>query len=685
MKRWPLQQAWFWERAPFFRLLLPLIAGILLYDNIISSLNYTPILLLAITAGISFAIASLMPSQKTVFWYLRFGTLHIALISAAWLLCYHNDVRQDERYFNQSKSLAYIARITTPPVEKEKTWKLKTEVIGTTDGTGSTTGDAFVYIYKNKLPLLFSQGDTIIVPAKWQTIQTRGNPFEFDYAAYCNRHNIYFQQFLASDEVVLYNTASQKDISWVQRLHNKTVGILEQYIKDEKVAGLMQAMLVGEEANLDADIRQAYTETGIIHIIAISGSHISFFFIIIAFLLGWIKHKKWKWVKYIAAIPLVWLYVAMSGAPPSAVRAALMFSILGIGFALGKQSHSLNHLFATAFILLCAEPMWLYAIGFQLSFIAVLSLILFYRPIYKWHVPVNRIARLLWQVAAASIAAEVLVAPLVVYYFHLFPLSFIVANVAAYLFMGLALIAGMLLVACSAIQPVAAAIGEGITYIVSVFNKWVYTLQEFNPLSFSFLQINMVELLLLYLIITGVAIYAMQQKKVALYTALLSAIIFLVSLNINEWNALHQQRLIVYNMGKTNHIELIQGKRYSVLHTDTSLDERKKNYVLKPAHTGYSAWRKGNIVKNDIVHINGKTVLILNNKPATNEPFQIDCVIINYKADAEDLQNIKTAFSPQQIVLGNNIPRNQTSALVEQTQHIGINLWAVSRKGAFVL
>ena len=70
----------------------------------------------------------------------------------------------------------------------------------------------------------------------------------------------------------------------------------------------MQAMLVGEEANMDADLRQAYSETGIIHIVAISGSHISFFFLLITFLLGWIKHKKWQWVKYIAAIPLVWVY-----------------------------------------------------------------------------------------------------------------------------------------------------------------------------------------------------------------------------------------------------------------------------------------------------------------------------------------------------------------------------------------
>jgi competence protein ComEC len=630
MKRWPLQEAWFWERAPFFRLLLPVILGIMLYSYIRPA-YHSVILISAIVSFIGFAVVSSIKSQSNVLRWFRFASLHVTLMAAAWLLSYFNDVQNDSQWYAHRKSEAYIARITTPPIEKEKTWKLAVDIIGTIDGK-ATRGRAFVYVYKNKLPLLFAQGDTIILPNNLQAIATTGNPFAFDYAAYCNRNNIYHQQFLSTDDIVLYNKAKPSDIGWVQRLHNQTVSIIDRYIKDRKVAGLMQAMLIGEEANLDADTRNAYAAIGIIHIIAISGSHITFFFIAIAFLLGWIKHKKWKWVKYIAAIPLIWLYVAMSGAPPSAVRAALMFSILGIGFAFGKQSYSLNHLFATAFILLCAEPMWLYAIGFQLSFIAVLSLIIFYRPIYKWYIPANRIARLLWQVVAASIAAEILVAPLVVYYFHLFPLLFIVANIAAYLFMGIALVGGMLLVVFSTVPAVAGVIGLCIEYIVSLFNRLVYTMQTVNPASFSYLYIDATELFLLFLIVTGLSVYFFKQKKGWLYAGLIAAVLLMASFNIKEWQALHQQKLVVYNINKANHVELIQGKQHQIICTDTTIDEQKKNYVLKPAHTGFRAWHKGKPINEVIFCIGNNTALVLNQKPITNNSFPVDYVIINYQA-----------------------------------------------------
>jgi competence protein ComEC len=443
--------------------------------------------------------------------------------------------------------------------------------------------------------------------------------------------------------------------------------------------------LVGEEANMDADLRQAYSETGIIHIVAISGSHISFFFLLITFLLGWIKHKKWQWVKYIAAIPLVWVYVMMSGAPPSAVRAALMFSILGIGFAFDKSSHSLNHLLATAFILLCAEPMWLYAIGFQLSFVAVLSLILFYRPIYKLYVPVNVVLRTLWQVVAASIAAELLVAPLVVYYFHLFPLQFIVANVVAYLFMGFALIGGVLLVLLSAITPVATVLANAIEWIVTVFNNLVYWLQHANPRAFNFLQIDGVELLLLYVVIASVGYYLLQKNKRGLYVGLVSMVVLLALFNLDEWKALHQHNLVVYNINKINHIELIDGKKHWVINTDTIIDERKKNYVLKPAHCGYGVWSSRGYKNDRLFVVRGKRALVLDAMVLGDSKFPVDYVIVNFAARAEDIAQVQAMYSPVQIVLGNNISRTKQEAIVTDARTKGINIWAVSRNGAFIL
>ncbi|HLO70572.1 MAG TPA: ComEC/Rec2 family competence protein [Flavipsychrobacter sp.] len=686
MKKWPTHEAYIWERVPFLRLLLPLVVGIQGY-RYFSDFDLSVALAVVFISTLLFGVFAFTKSIKKPLQYMRFASLHIALIAAAWLLCYFNDIRNNNDWFANERAEAFIASVVNTPAEKEKTWKLEVEVLHTIDGgtVKVSEGKAFVYVFKDEHPLNIHQGDTIMLPDKWQLIKRSGNPFEFDYAAYCNRNNIYYQQFLAANEIALFAKTFPENLPFIQRLHNWSVAAIARYIKDEKVLGLMQAMLVGEEANMDADLRQAYSETGIIHIVAISGSHISFFFLLITFLLGWIKHKKWQWVKYVAAIPLVWVYVIMSGAPPSAVRAALMFSILGIGFAFDKSSHSLNHLLATAFILLCAEPMWLYAIGFQLSFVAVLSLILFYRPIYKLYVPVNVVLRTLWQVVAASIAAELLVAPLVVYYFHLFPLQFIVANVVAYLFMGFALIGGVLLVALSAITPIATLLANAIEWIVTVFNNLVYWLQHANPRAFNFLQIDGAELLLLYVVITGVGYYLLQKNKRGLYVGLVSMVVLLALFNLDEWKALHQRNLVVYNINKINHIELIDGKNHWVINTDTIIDERKKNYVLKPAHCGYGVWRSRDYKNDRLFVVRGKKILVLDAIEGGDSKFPIDYVIINFAARAEDIAQVQAMYSPVQIVLGNNISRTKQEAIAADARAKGINIWAVSRNGAFIL
>jgi len=686
MKKWPTHEAYIWERVPFLRLVLPLVVGILGY-RYFSGFDLSAVLAITFISAALFGVFAFTKSTKQSVQYLRFASLHIALIAAAWVLCYFNDIRNDKHWFANEQAEVFVSMIVNTPVEKEKTWKLEVEVLRTIDGSTvkASEGKAFVYVFKDEHALNIHLGDTIMLPDKWQQIKRSGNPFEFDYAAYCNRNNIYHQQFLAANEIALFAKTLPENLPFIQRLHNWSVAAIARYIKDEQVLGLMQAMLVGEEANMDADLRQAYSETGIIHIVAISGSHISFFFLLITFLLGWIKHKKWQWVKYIAAIPLVWVYVMMSGAPPSAVRAALMFSILGIGFAFDKSSHSLNHLLATAFILLCAEPMWLYAIGFQLSFVAVLSLILFYRPIYKLYVPVNIVLRTLWQVVAASIAAELLVAPLVVYYFHLFPLQFIVANVVAYLFMGFALIGGVLLVVLSAITPIATLLANAIEWIVTVFNNLVYRLQHANPRALNFLQIDGVELMLLYVVIAGVGYYLLQKNKRGLYVGLASMVVLLGLFNLDEWKALNQSKLVVYNINKINHIELIEGKKHSVINTDTIIDERKKNYVLKPAHCGYDVWDDRRYKNDRLFVVRGKKILVLDAMEGGDSKLPIDYVIINFVARTEDIVQVQAMYSPVQIVLGNNISRTKQEAIVTDARTKTINIWAVSRNGAFIL
>ncbi|MBS1774480.1 MAG: ComEC family competence protein [Bacteroidetes bacterium] len=682
-KRWPLNKAMFWERAPFFRLLLPLIAGIIVYTSLP---HPAPGILWPIFIGsfVLFVTLSFVKKISITLDAFRFVLLNTTLIGLGWGLSYYNDIQNNTDWFAKNTG-GSIAVITNTPEEKDKTWKLETNITGgiNENKLSRTTGKAFVYVYKDSNSFVYHEGDTIIIPSEWQPIKNAGNPFEFDYAGYCAKNNLYYQQFVAPKNMLLYN-ALPPNPSWVRRIHLWCMQQLALYIHDKNTLGLMQAILIGDEVNFDKEMRQAYAETGIIHIVAISGSHITFFFFIITFLLGWIKHKKYHWVKYVVAIPLIWLYVVMAGAPPSAVRSALMFSILGIGFAFQKQNNTLNHLFATAFILLCVQPMWLYSLGFQLSFLAVLSLVLFYKPIYNWFTPTHIITKALWATIAASIAAEILVAPLVIYYFHIFPTMFIVANIIAYLLMSVVMVLGMLVIAASGISSVASFIGSITVYVVKIFNTIVIWMQGLNPKSFLSLDIHTVELILIYTAIMFLAVFFLKKKRQLLYPALASVILLMTSLCYDEWVALHQRTLVVYNINKSNHIELIEGKSFAVLNTSDSVSKRNKNYVLKPAHIGFHTNSEYISADKEIFNINGQTVLILDT-PVYSSKFPIDYIIINYPFNTSDIQKLQLVFTPKQIILGSNISRRETDKCIAACQASNISLYCVSKDGAFIL
>ncbi len=683
MKRWPLREAYFWETAPFFRLLLPFAAGILCYDA--SSFSRQGSALLFIICFLFVLLAGVVYGRRN-YPQLIFLLQVVIVFFFGMAASYFTDIRNDKVWFGNGikENTDYLVRITDAPAEKENSWKVPARVISVVnDGKVSTaSGDAFIYLYKDRFPLRLRKGDTILVPGKWQPIRNAGNPFEFDYAAYCRRNGIYYQQSCSPNDIRLYATGEPGDASMASRAHDWCMAQLAKYITEPKTKGLIQAMLLGDEVNLDEDLRQSYSETGIIHIIAISGGNVTIFFLAISGALWWLRHKKHLWVKYAIALPLVWFYVVMAGAPPSAVRAAIMFSLLAFSVILQKGYNGPNQLLATAFLLLCAQPMWLFSVGFQLSFVAVLSLILFYKPVYKWLSPTNKLAKLLWGTVAASISAEILAAPLVVYYFHMFPLLFIVANALAYLFMGFVLFAGMAVILFSWFPALAKLIGVCVVWTVTVFDKIVVWLQSLNPVSFHFLVLTGTELILVYLVIMGFSLFSMKQQKAGLFTGMAAACILLILLSNEEWVRLHQQKLIVYNTPKTNHIELITGGEYAVLSTDTAT--KKTAYAVKPAHIGWRAWRQNSDETNEITYVNGRSFLILNREIDTGAHFPVDYLVINYSGQPGVAQ-LKAVFSPSLIIAGNNLNEMQREKFVKDGADAGIRIYAVADSGAFVL
>lgn len=250
--------------------------------------------------------------------------------------------------------------------------------------------------------------------------------------------------------------------------------------------------------------------------------------------------------------------------------------------------------------------------------------------------------------------------------------------------MGFVLVMGMLIVAISFIPVLAKTSGIVVAWIVTFFNRIIYWLQGLNPQSFHFLRLTGIELALLYVCIGGIMVFMLKKSKPALFSSFGALSLFLLLLCSDEWAALHQRKLVAYNINKINHIELIEGKYYTVLNTDTVVAANKKDYILKPAHIYWRAWKNKGILSNEIFLIGHKRVLLLNQFNINCGNFPVDYLLINCPAKQIDLRQLQAVFSPKTIILGNNYPRRLIDNCYEKCKENNIPLHTLMYDGAFV-
>jgi hypothetical protein len=209
-------------------------------------------------------------------------------------------------------------------------------------------------------------------------------------------------------------------------------------------------------------------------------------------------------------------------------------------------------------------------------------------------------------------------------------------------------------------------------------------LRGFNPQSFSFLQINFPGLMLLYLAIACIAGALLLKNKTALFLGLSAACLFSILLCIDEYQALGQRKIVVYNISKANHVELIEGKNHLVIATDTGIKPKKKEYGLKAAYTGWHAWREKSGSQHEMYYINGKTVLVLNQAQKWQGTFPVDHLIVNYGARVEDILFLQHVFNPQELVLSPELSRKKERVWQETCKAQHIPLHSVMASGAYV-
>src|SRR6185295_2846749 len=254
-----------------------------------------------------------------------------------------------------------------------------------------------------------------------------GNPAALNYERYCLFQGITDQIFLdKSDYFMLPGRNTNFFQQCLFSARNAALHTMQQNIHSPKELGIAEALLIGYRNDLDRDLVQAYSNTGVVHIIAISGLHIAIIYAALLMFFALFKPSKAKkWIQPFMILGVIWLFTLIAGAAPSVLRAAVMFTFILAGKFLGKSGNIHNTLAASAFVLLFVNPFYLWDIGFQLSYTAVFSIVIFFSSVNGLLYFRNRFLRWLWQLGAVSLSAQIFTLPLVVYHFHQLPLLFL--------------------------------------------------------------------------------------------------------------------------------------------------------------------------------------------------------------------------------------------------------------------
>lgn len=276
-------------------------------------------------------------------------------------------------------------------------------------------------------------GDVLLVRGTPQPAKGPLNPGEFDYRRYLRFQQVFHRDFVNSERFrVVRNDPPSRTLEWACRANRHADSVLVARLGDRREYGVAKAVLLGVRDDLDADLMRAYSASGAIHVLSVSGLHVGILFVTLGFLLNVLKKRGrgGRWTVVVLKLLVLWGYALVTGLSPAVLRSAAMFSLFTLAEAMQRPPAGYNVLFASAFGLLLIDPFLLASAGFQLSYLAVGGLLYLQPRIERWWGVENKPGRWLWKVTATALAAQVVTFPLAVYYFHQFPVYFLVVNPA---------------------------------------------------------------------------------------------------------------------------------------------------------------------------------------------------------------------------------------------------------------
>lgn len=685
------------HRYPYIRLIIPWITGVFCGDHFFDR-SWEPFWSV-LAFGLCIALLF-------VLYFLKRHSLRWCFGLAVSILCFIGGwlgitwQLQHAVYSFPEEETVYRVLITDAPQAKEHTYLCQTLLKERRDtaGTYPIERAVILYLQQDSVVTRLKSGDELLISARISPPLNNRNFDEFDYARFLMRKGISGTGYVASGKWTKQDGMNNLDLkSIASSCRRRMISLYQKLGFSGDELAVLSALTIGDKTELSDSVRESYSVAGASHILALSGLHIGLLYTLLFFILKPIARRGniGRAIRSVLLI-LLWAFAFFTGLSPSVVRSVSMFSILAMADMVGRQPLSLNTLAAAAWLMLFCNPAWLFDVGFQLSFLAVASILLIQKPIYHLITVKGRIGKYIWGLMSVSVAAQIGTAPLVMFYFSRFSVHFLLTNLVVIPFITIILYAAVIMLLLTPLSWLQIVVAEGVKKLLEGLNFFVRWVEQLPYASIDGIWLYQSEILGIYIVGFLLTYYFMNRRYRNLLICLFSILLLGTYHSTLYWLDRPRTSLVFYNVRGCPAVHCIESDGRSwINYVDTISNEKrlkrmaanywKHHHLLPPKEITADCRYMELNRQQQIISYHGCHICVINDNHWRNKttvsPLYIQYLYLckGYDGHLEELTRI---FSFSYVILDASLSEYRRHLLESECKQSGLRFISLSDEGS---
>lgn len=599
------------------------------------------------------------------------------------LLIYGGDATKSNNYFekhlnNTSKAILAIDKVLKPG---NYHYKYMAEVLQIDHQ--KTTGSVLINIEKDSIASFFKIGDRILIKNKFIAIKESLNPHQFNYKNYLVKQGIHQQVYTTKQELLLLDQTSTSFLGFIAAFRLKIQQSLQQYDFSEDELAIMNALLLGQRQDISKELTANYSKAGAIHILAVSGLHVGIILWMLSFVLKPLeRYKKGKVIKLVLVLLFLWFFAVLAGMSASVTRAVTMFSAIAIGQFYNKRNAVEHSLIFSMFILLLLKPLFLFDVGFQLSYLAVFGIIWVQPVFYQLWKPKYYIIVKGWQLITVSTAAQLGVLPISLFYFHQFPGLFFLSNLLIIPFLGVILGTGIIVLGLSYLTILPILLVDIYGGIISILNRLVAFIARQEAFLFSDISFSFIKMFFSYLVIIACFQFFLKRNAKRCLFFLSSVVVFQSVFFYEKYHIEKNNEFIVFHKSRNSIVGIRTGSFLEVYNDMDSLVTKQN--LLKNYKVGENIQYQNYQKLPNILQLNKKIVLFIDTAGVYNLTDLQQPILVLRQSPKINLERLINRLQPTIIIADGSNYKSYVRRWKATCLKLQIPFWSTDELGAYI-